>query len=68
MAMAARVLGQRRTCKIRVDVLIDLSAAPYTFLVYSMEHEPLSQSLAVLKPFVSNRPKYKLFTSFLVAN
>ncbi|XP_019857707.1 PREDICTED: uncharacterized protein LOC100631641 [Amphimedon queenslandica] len=47
----ARILGQRRVCKMQATVH-GLNSPECT--VYSVEHEPVSQSLGVLKPYVNN--------------
>jgi hypothetical protein len=49
MAMCARILGQRRICKIAIDVMVDPRMPTSSYLMFCLEHESLSHSIGVLK-------------------
>ena len=50
MTLLARVLGERRVCKLEVmsELLLNVQ-----YTVYCAEHEPLSSALTVLERLVS---------------
>ena len=47
--MVARVLGERRICKLQVD----LTVTGFQYTVYCVEHEPVSHALQVMAGVVS---------------